>query len=88
MQVVQRVIAQCPRLAVKIRKARLESDKTGKVLAAECGITYSAWHAIETGRQTAIKLSLLRKMEKALGVDFEVEITQEDVDIACNAELM
>lgn len=85
MKISHRIVRDAPhQLNERIARARKLHEKTGQQLANECGITYQAWRNIETGRQGTIKLSLLRKMEKALDIESGFELSSEDLKVSCS----
>lgn len=67
-------------LGRKMKLARVNCmDKTGLALAEEAGISYQYWNEHERQKHPRIKLETLRRIELALGTDFGVRFTQDDL---------
>ncbi|NEO08436.1 helix-turn-helix transcriptional regulator [Moorena sp. SIO3I8] len=60
-------------LRQKIKEARLAQKKRVAPLAAEAGINKASWYGIESGAITSITSTTLKSVERALGVNLEVE---------------
>lgn len=77
MIVKQTIVKQVeiPDLGDRIKQARLQSIKTMDQLCKEVGFSRTYWYDIESGFiRNGVSIETIRKIEKALGVDFGVEI--------------
>jgi len=74
MKVKHTVEKEYPKLSAKVRQAR-ESQGLGMREAAErMEMTRQNLDALENGSMRGVPLSTLRRVEKALGVDFGVDL--------------
>lgn len=75
MKIKRAIEVEVEGLGEKIKRARKASNRTATSLAAEAKISRGYWYEIE---KEQIKESLpeetLRKIEKTLGVDFEIDV--------------
>ena len=64
-------------LGERINKARIASDKSLGQLCDEVGVSRTYWYDIEGETlKGALSIENLRKIEKALGVDFGVKFNE------------
>ncbi len=66
-----------PDLAQRIQQARKAAKKPLTKICEEAGVSRSYWYQLESERiDGAISEEILRKVEKALGVDLEVDFKE------------
>lgn len=73
MLVKREILTDVPDLAERIKAARKSSGKTVKALAEASGMTEMNWFKLEDGTIKTITEDRLRQVEKALGVEFNVQ---------------
>lgn len=61
-------------LGSKIKKARERDSRTLKEICKISKISEAHWRRIEKEENKVLPLETLRKIEKALGVSFEIEV--------------
>jgi transcriptional regulator with XRE-family HTH domain len=64
---------EVPKLALKIKVALVEANKTVKAVSQEMGISVSQWHSL-LKNESVLSYELLLKMEAALGVKFPPDV--------------
>jgi transcriptional regulator with XRE-family HTH domain len=64
---------EVPKLALKIKVALVEANKTVKAVSQEMGISVSQWHSLLKS-ESVLSYELLLKMEAALGVKFPPDV--------------
>ena len=77
MRVRKYVDIDVPGLGQKIKEARLNSRKSVTALAKEAGVARTTWYDLENetlSKSNTVLFDTLRKIEKALGVDFGVRL--------------
>ena len=72
MQISVRKIVDVPRLEEKIKQSQAKSGKTVKDVCREANIHRTYWYKI-VGGDSVVSLDLLKKLEKILNCDFEIE---------------
>lgn len=73
MDVVRQIRVTIPDLEKRIKKLREASGKSAQTLATEAGISTAYWYQIEKGERQYITEEVLRGIEKALSIDFDVK---------------
>lgn len=64
-----------PDLGLKIETARKAVDKPLTVLCKEAGVSRNYWYQLESGRISgAVSEEMVRKIEKALNIDFGIKL--------------
>ncbi|MDJ0717559.1 MAG: helix-turn-helix transcriptional regulator [Prochloraceae cyanobacterium] len=61
-------------LGRKIEKARKKDSRSLKIICQLASISETQWRRIEAEENKALPLETLRKIEKALGVSFEIDV--------------
>ena len=73
MLVKKTQVVEVPDLSSRIKQGQLSSGKTIEAICRECGISRQTWYNIENGYvKHGISWEILKKIESALGVDFNV----------------
>lgn len=73
MKVKRLVYTEVEGVGLKIKQARMATDRSLEALANEAGITRSYWHDIEGERvRNVLPEATLRRIEQVLGVDLGV----------------
>lgn len=72
MEIVRSIRASVPNLSRKIRNRRIEMGLSAQALATKSGISLAYWYLIEKGARPAVSEEMLRRIEKALEIDFGV----------------
>ncbi|MGL5805749.1 MAG: helix-turn-helix domain-containing protein [Xenococcaceae cyanobacterium] len=62
-----------PKLGQRIREIRHQTGRTITQLAADADLSVANWYAIEQERVKVLPIATLKRIERVLGVDFEVE---------------
>lgn len=63
-----------PDLGEQIKEVRQKINRPLTQLAADAGISVPHWHRVENEKVQDLPLETLRRIEKALGVDFGVKV--------------
>lgn len=74
---IQRIVkleVEVPGLGEKIKQAREANAKSLIALAKEAGISRHYWYKLESENVGGVTEETLRKVERALGVDFGVKL--------------
>lgn len=74
MKVVKTTFVEVPELGERIKQAREADRRSLRKICEAVGMTPANWYRIEREEQ-ALPIETLRKIEKELKVDFNVEMT-------------
>lgn len=67
------IVREYPDLGQRIRQARERDKRTLTAICRECGLSRSYWYQLEgEDMRSAATEEVIRKIEKVLGVDLEV----------------
>jgi transcriptional regulator with XRE-family HTH domain len=67
------IVREYPDLGQRIRQAREKDKRTLTAICRECGLSRSYWYQLEgEDMRSAATEEVIRKIEKVLGVDLEV----------------
>jgi transcriptional regulator with XRE-family HTH domain len=67
------IVREYPDLGQRIREARERDKRTLTAICRECGLSRSYWYQLEgEDMRSAATEEVIRKIEKVLGVDLEV----------------
>lgn len=81
MKVIKTLEMDAPGLGEKIRQAREADTRPLTVICREVGMSTMNWYRIEREEQ-ALPIDTLRKIERVLDVDFEVQFVAAPDDDA------
>ena len=70
---IQKIEVDVPELPELLKDALKKSGKSVSALCGEVDISRTYWYQLTTGREDAVSEDTLRKIEAALGVDFNVD---------------
>ncbi len=77
MKIRKTIEIEVPGLGAQIREARKRDSRSLKLICEEVGISKVYWYDIEKeGVRDTLPIETLRKIEKALDVDFGVRFNQ------------
>ena len=74
MKVSKTVEREFPGLGARIKSARENDPRSLIQLCAAIGMTPANWYKIENEETKVLPIETLRKIEKILNIDFDVEI--------------
>jgi len=74
MKVKHTVQKEYPRLSAKIRQARENQGLTTRAAAEKFEMSRQNLDALESGSMRGVPLTTLRRIERALGEDFNVDL--------------
>ena len=67
------IVREYPDLGQRIRQARERDKRTLTAICRECGLSRSYWYQLEgEDMRSAATEEVIRKIEKVLGIDLEV----------------
>jgi transcriptional regulator with XRE-family HTH domain len=72
MKVERKLIVEIPDLRERIKEARLRDGLPVRVLASAAGMTQDNWFKLESGVIKTVPEETLRRVEKALNINFGV----------------
>ncbi len=75
MKVVKTIEVEVSGLGDRIKKARMSDPRSLTQLAAAANMTTANWYRIEGEKFNTLPYETLKNIEKALGIDLDVEFT-------------
>ena len=85
VKVIREIVREAPNLHQRIKEARLADGRNAQMLATLCGLSTTYWYQLESGNRRSVSETIIREMEKVLGVDLGLpsfDETQSDRDRA------